>query len=481
MGVSPEQAKQAMRLRDVLEAATLKHDHAAMAGALEKLTTLEPGEARWPHRLGETLARLGRSSAAEDAYAKAAKVYASQGFLARAIAVAKLAVQLNPARVDLLAEINPEPAKSLREGARAAILRPVVRPPAPPPVAARAPLAAPAPPPPPAPAHVASLAAVVPLRAPSPAAFVAPPPAVQPLVPVAGGADDELAFDDAPASCTIEVQLVDFDPSVLESDDDAATSDGRRALDAERLSRMRGATLFADVPQDALVDIAREAERVALSDGATIFTKGEKADALVVIVEGHALVHIVGMPPIEVGEGDILGETTLLADGVRMADVHARGDFVGLSVRKAALDAVVARHPEVGDVLFGLLARRLVADAIETTPLFGPFDSATRAEIARSFEIRRARPGMVLQEKGKKSDALYLLLSGTVMADGSAAPLAYGSLLGHEMLVMRAPAPRSVTITTEAVLLRLPAAKFTAFVTEYPPALAHLAELAAGG
>jgi len=47
------------------------------------------------------------------------------------------------------------------------------------------------------------------------------------------------------------------------------------------------------------------------------------------------------------------------------------------------------------------------------------------------------------------------------------------------MLVTRAPAARTVAVVKEAVLLRLPATKFTAFVTEYPPALEHLADLAA--
>lgn len=241
---------------------------------------------------------------------------------------------------------------------------------------------------------------------------------------------------------------------------------------------MSGATLFADVPRDALADIAREAERVALPDGALILAKGGRADALLVVVEGHAEVRIEGMGPVLVGEGDVLGETTILADAVRTADVRARGDFVALRVNKEALDRIVAKHPEVGDVLFGLLARRLVSTALETTPLFAPFDPETRAEIARAFEVRRARAGTVLQEKGKKSDGLYLVLSGAARAragEGDAAePLTHGALVGHEMLLARAPAPRTVTIETEAVVLRLPATKFTAFVTEYPPALAYL-------
>jgi CRP-like cAMP-binding protein len=277
----------------------------------------------------------------------------------------------------------------------------------------------------------------------------------------------EASADEVPGAIVIEE-----DPIVIDEEAD---------LDAERIARMAGATLFADVPRDALADIAREAERVAFPDRAAILTAGEPADALLVIVEGRALVRIAGRSPIEVCEGDVLGETTIIGGAVRTANVFARGAFVALRVGKAALDRIVAKHPPVEDVLFGLLARRLVADALDTSPLFAPFDPPTRAEIARAFEVRRARPGTMVQEKGKKGDGLYLLLSGTMaVLDGDAArPLPYGSLVGYETLVTRAPADHSVIVPGEAVLLRLPATKFSAFATEYPPALAHLAELAA--
>ncbi len=435
--------KQAARLRETLEKAAAKQNRALAAETLTKLIALEPDEPRWPHRLGETLARLNRSAEAERAYAQAATVYAAKGFLARAIAVAKLAVELNPARVDLLEALDPQPAQSLRLQAR-------------PPVPAQA----------------------IPLAPPS-----APALSVHLLEPQAGAAADEIVFEDAPLSCTIEIQAEDFDIVILDEDVEEAAASGAGGdedLDAERLSRMAGATLFADVSREALADIAHQAERVVFSDGEVIFTKGARSDALLVIVEGRAEVRVAGVPLIEVVEGDVLGETTILEDAVRTAEVVSRGELVALRVTKTALDAIVARHPDVGEVLFGLLARRLVSDALETSPLFAPFEPAARADIARAFEVRRARPGTVLQEKGKKSDGLYLMLSGVVESEEPAGRvrLPHGALLGHEMLVTRAPADRTVTVAKEAVLLRLPATKFTAFVTEYPPALAHLADLA---
>jgi CRP-like cAMP-binding protein len=433
--------KEASRLREVLEKATLRNNRAAAADALAELTTLEADQPRWPHRLGETLVRLGRAHEAERAYVQAANLYAAQGFLARAIAVAKLAVEINPARATLLATLDPQPAQELRRENR-------------------------------------------PVTSPEASPTESPPLTAQPLEPYAAAEEDEIRFDDAPMSCTIEAHLVDYEPGDVPGDvpgDD--TFDPDTYLDAEKLSRMSGAALFADIPQEALADIAHEAERVELADRDPIFAQGAPADALLVIVEGRAEVRRVGQKAVELGEGEVLGESALLQDAQRSTDVRARGRFVALRVAKAALDRLVAKHPAVWDVLFGLLARRLVVNAFETSPLFAPFEPRTRLEIARAFEVRRARVGTQLLEKGKKGDALYVVLSGVLEAtgDGTTERLVHGAVVGHDTLVMRAPATRDVTVATESMLLRLPAAKFSAFVTEYPPALAHLAELASMG
>jgi CRP-like cAMP-binding protein len=422
-------------LRGALERAVEKNNRAVTADVLGKLRALEPDEVRWPHRLGDTLCRIGRGQEAEEAFVDAARLYAKQGFLARAIAVAKLAVEINPARVDLLTSLDGRKAQELRRETRP------------------------------------TLPGTTPTGLSSSAAR-----SVQSLEPHAEAGRDEIRFSDAPLSCAIDAQVADFAPALL-ADRDAAIGakvDKDNELDAKKISRMAGAMLFADIPEAALADLAREAERVELADRGPIFVAGAPADALLVIVEGCAQVCRAGTAGVELREGDVLGESVLLPGGVHPADVRARGAFVALRVSKAALDRLVAKHPAVGEVLFDLLARRLVANALETSPLFAPFDAPTRAEIARAFEVRRARAGTVLQDKGKRGDALYLVLSGALEAKGikGTERLISGASVGHDTLVTRAPAERTVTAATDAVLLRLPAAKFAAFATESPPARA---------
>lgn len=67
----------------------------ALAAYLE-LETLEPRDAQWPKRAGETYRRLNRDKDAIEAFARAADRYAQGGFLVQAIAVCKLILQIDP-------------------------------------------------------------------------------------------------------------------------------------------------------------------------------------------------------------------------------------------------------------------------------------------------------------------------------------------------------------------------------------------------
>src|SRR5256885_2345099 len=59
---------------------------------LPELRRLEPQNARWPHKHGDLLRRVGRNPQAVEAYGAAVDLYASQGFIARAVAMAKTVV-----------------------------------------------------------------------------------------------------------------------------------------------------------------------------------------------------------------------------------------------------------------------------------------------------------------------------------------------------------------------------------------------------
>ncbi len=427
--------------------------------ALTELEKLEPEEPRWSQRLGEILRRLGKAREAEEAFVRATERYVKQGFLPRAIAMAKLVISLNPARTDLLKQLEPKP--------------PAARPPPLPPAAAR-------------PA--------------APAARVVPPPLPvakpTPLLRAHDSSVDEVRFSDLAGPSSLDIVMDDFmssidDPSVvtLVTVDSAPPpapplSSGRlpemQEPSIDRLGAMATFRLFAGLSRDALLDLCDAADLVEHIPGAMLMMRDEPAYALYAIIDGTVRVTVRGAPEIFLGEGDVVGEGCLLEEGERQADVRAETVVMALRIEKKKLDEVTARHAVIGDALFQLLARRLVTNLMHSSPLFSSFGPKVRLELAQMFEIRRAEPGTVISERGKRSDGLYVLLTGNVTASGDAAEtrIARGTTFGHGSLLGAAPAQVTIETKSESVLLRLPAAKFSSLAASYPPVLALLSETA---
>ena len=89
-------ARDGRQLRQEAAEATAAGKHKRALGAYLELETLEPRDAQWPKRAGETYRKLNRSTDATDAFTRAADRYAQGGFLVQAIAVCKLILQIDP-------------------------------------------------------------------------------------------------------------------------------------------------------------------------------------------------------------------------------------------------------------------------------------------------------------------------------------------------------------------------------------------------
>jgi CRP-like cAMP-binding protein len=431
---------------------------------LVELERLDPQDPLWPQRLAEAHRRTGQLPEAVLAYERAFHRYLERGFLPRAIAMAKLVGSLDSARGDLLeAHLPRDPAPALKSVRNVAGI--------------------------PAPAEPAPFEIE---RDPS---LVVPSKAVRPtpLTRAEDGASDEVRFADA-AESSMSFSIVEvkgpgaFGAMVISDDDDddapptrpLGPDEAREEPGPDAYATMATVRLFASLSREALLALSNAAEVVEFIPGAMIIVRDERAFALYAIVSGVAAVTVTGSEkPIRLKEGDIFGEAVLLDEGKRQANVKAETGLMTLRIDKQALDAVTKEYPEVEDALFALLARRLVTNLMQTSPLFAPFEPKDRLELAQSFEVRRALAGTVLAHKGRRSDGLYVLLAGTVMAEpeGQATlRIARGTVFGQASLLGAGMADVTIRAVTEAVVLRLPAPGFTAVAAQYPPVLAYIAD-----
>jgi len=107
---------------------------------------------------------------------------------------------------------------------------------------------------------------------------------------------------------------------------------------------------FADTLDDAELDaLAAIARYVEFDRAATLMREGEQDDSLLVIVSGTVNVSVAASPQTvaSLGEGDVVGEMSLLTGAPRSATVTAVRPVVALEVTKADVEPLLVMSPSL--------------------------------------------------------------------------------------------------------------------------------------
>jgi CRP-like cAMP-binding protein len=410
----------------------------------EQIEKQQADEPRWSHRRGDLLQRMGRKADAVLSYERAVDLYAAKGFVARAAAMAKVILAIDPSKVEVLARVDPEAARRLHRQNRSVIVT-ADEPPTPdsdgPPTETQS-----------------LITDALPLIAdrtarPSQTSFTKPDKAADIKLDMTGV---ELFEGRSPHE-----PLASLRPS------------------ATTLAQLPSMPLFAEVPLHILEALIRESTLIDADDGQNLVTANTNAEALYVLVQGNAVGRRGSdMRTLLLGEGDVAGVSCLLSNVSYGEDVVACGRVRALRISKLLLDGLVKQHPPFGDVLLEILSRRLVATLLRTNPIFTAFNERTRRQIADAFEVRRALPGTKIVEAGKRSDGMYLPLHGLVAirgADGRRlGHMELGRPIGEESMLTRRPSPVTVEAVSEVLVLRMPAATFGELLMKRPDVVEHI-------
>lgn len=292
---------------------------------------------------------------------------------------------------------------------------------------------------------------------------------------------DEVRFSNAPEAAHLDGELL--------SELDVAARDAVPRLEsmrpqpisAQTLAKLPLFPLFAELPKATLSRMVARSELLELGHGALVVQSGAKGDALYGIVEGGVVLAVPGQAfQLTLAEGDVFGESCLLEDEKSQADAFVTGRLLALRVPRSVLLESIEEYPPLSGLLLELLTRRLLGNLLQVSPLFQDFDARGKVELARSFEVRRAAAGTMLAVVGKKMDALYIALTGSLRVNQPGAPeriAPAGSMFGQSTILMQEPSQVDVIACVDLILLRLPHAQFTRLAMEHPTILARLAEL----
>jgi len=441
--------RRSRKLRDKLQQALWKERLDEALGIYEALESVEPNEPRWPHRKGDLLKRIGRKQAAVSSYETAVDLYATLGFLARAAAMAKVVMGIDPTRSDVLERVNLDPARKLHRSARGAVVSAADN-------------------------GVDGDEPVTQTKRITTGAV--------PLVRDESVADGELRFTKPPMSAR---QPMDLDVSSAEVGDRSLVNSGMMSErpTAQHLALLPSAPLFAEIPKPMLERLVMESRLIDLEDGERLIEKGTTADSLYTLVEGTVeLQRTPDEEPVLLSEGDVVGISCLLEQASYGADVTAQGKVRAMRISKLLLDRLVAEHPPFGEVLLEVVGRRLVATLVRTSPLFAGFDDKGRSRVARMFEVRMANKGTTILQAGKRSDGLYIPMLGELIAKGpngeELGKLKLGRALGQHSVLTQGASPVTVEALSDVLVLRMPATRFNKLVSRNPKMIAHLEALA---
>jgi len=473
------------KLKDRAAEHLAKGRYAKAAEALAEVVKAEPRDIASRQKLGDALRRAGERSEALLVYRDVAERYGRDGQPLKAVAICKLILELDPEHAETqqaLAELYAQRRGGARAGAapppgegEERVELPLVRRPQ----VVEIPSQGPAPEP---------EAAIVPEGAPDPALGSAATP-FEAILDAGRGAEGEVevALDidlEEPPTAPPGEPPGPVPSAAAPPAGAPATPDASRAL--EELPRV---PIFSDLPRVAFAQLAGRVSLVRAPGGAAVLREGEPGTSLYAVASGAVRVEKAGadgrpIPLARLGEGSFFGEMAILSGEPRAATVLAESDCELIEIRADVLLELAREHPGVVPALARFYRRRLLANAMATSPLFRSFARADRAALMARFRTREVAEGTAVVTEGEPSDGLYVVLSGALdvwkRRNGElarAGALREGDVFGEMSCLRKGPAAASVTAARRAILLRLPRSDFDELVMAYPQVLELVSDL----
>lgn len=250
--------------------------------------------------------------------------------------------------------------------------------------------------------------------------------------------------------------------------------------------------LFAELDREAFVDVVL---RMGLADhapGDVLIEQGAKGDAIYVLTAGGARVvrHDEDGRETELARlpgGTLVGEMALLTDAPRSASVVVDRPSEVFVLSRRDVEELSRDHAAIPTQLVQFCRKRLLANLVNTSPLFAPFDPAARLEILSRFASRVVKPGEVIIREGQAGDGLYVVLTGEVQVSGTddagervvLATLREGDVFGEISLIRDVPATATVSAVRRTAMVVLPADDFAHLVADHAEVREYLSGLTA--
>jgi CRP-like cAMP-binding protein len=220
-------------------------------------------------------------------------------------------------------------------------------------------------------------------------------------------------------------------------------------------------SIFEDVPEDTLSELAGRVRLRSFSAGQPVVRQGERAQGFYVVRKG--VLRVVEEDPAtgeeirtlrSLGRGESFGELGLVEGAPRGATVRAAGDVDVFEIDKGTFDELLAdilQAPQFAPTM------QSVAD-LRKMDAFSHLEMDELVEVVEQGEWVNVAPGEPIVEQGEEGDAFFAISSGQVdvWQDGqSIRTMGPGAHFGEIALLLDVPRTATVRAVTAVRAFRL--------------------------
>jgi CRP-like cAMP-binding protein len=129
-------------------------------------------------------------------------------------------------------------------------------------------------------------------------------------------------------------------------------------------AEIRAIPLFSDLSEIDFEQVSKGLECIHIHRGTYLYRQGERADSTFFVQNGTLTVTSI-LPGggetrlVTLGPGSVIGETSLISDGIRSASVRAETDVIGYSMERSYFQGAIALANSAAGRILGNLARIL--------------------------------------------------------------------------------------------------------------------------
>lgn len=272
-------------------------------------------------------------------------------------------------------------------------------------------------------------------------------------------------------------------PAGLESTLSLAETVGAQSEPQEVLEVLSRVDLFRDFPMARAAELYSMVQRKRFAAGDRVIEKGTFGDCFYMIVRGKAVVRAADGDDYQkvYGPFDYFGETALVLDVPRTADVYARTDLEVLTMarhdflyclRGTALPATLRRLARV---------RRLDSwELLDSSTAFCQLTSTQKTQLQSIMEDIEVSEGEVLMTEGERLRYCYLVAKGQVevMSEGRRQSLLRkGDFSGQTPALLTGSASnQTLRAVTKGLVYRMSRRGMSAFLRRNPGIFVRLSE-----